>query len=24
MTEDNMYCEYCKWFGHPSTDHLTQ
>ena len=24
MTEDNMYCKYCKWFGHPSTDHLTQ
>lgn len=25
MTEDNMYCEYCKWFGHHSTDHeLTQ
>jgi hypothetical protein len=25
MTKDNMYCEYCKWFGHPSTDHeLTQ
>jgi hypothetical protein len=24
MTKDNMYCEYCEMFGHPSTDHLTQ